>query len=87
MWCSSPREGLGALSIGLLLPVALGNALLVNDHAGGSVGSVSAWAVFSVVPATLLATSVMRRLTERRIVAMAGLLLAVALLVASSLMD
>jgi hypothetical protein len=79
------REGLSALSIGLLLPVALGNALLVNDHAAGSVGSVAAWAVFSVVSATLLATSLAHRQTVRRLVAVAGLVLTVVLLVAGSL--
>jgi hypothetical protein len=35
------REVLCALSIGLLLPIALGNALLVNRHAVGSVGYVA----------------------------------------------
>jgi hypothetical protein len=41
--------------------------------------------LFSVVSATLLAASVTRRQTVRRIVAVAGLGLAVALLVASNL--
>jgi len=81
------REVLSALSIGLLLPVALGNALLVNRHAIGSVGYVAAWAVFSVVAVTLLATSVTRRPTTRRLVAVAGLALAVALLVVGGLVD
>src|SRR5262249_44149816 len=81
------REVLRALSHGLLLPGALGNALLVNRHAIGSVGYVAAWAVFSVVAAMLLATSMTRRPTTRRLVAVAGLVLAVALLVASGLVD
>ena len=81
------HEVLCALSIGLLLPVALGNAVLVNRHAIGSVGYVAAWAVFSVVAGMLLATSVTRRQTARRLVAVAGLVLAVALLIAGGLVD
>jgi hypothetical protein len=81
------RDVLSALSIALLLPVALGAAVLVPRHAGGSVGSVGAWALFSVVPATLFATSVTRKQTTRRLVAVAGLALAVALLVVSGLVD
>lgn len=81
------REALSALSIGLLLPVTLGNALLVTRYVSGSVGSVGSWAQFSVLPAILLATSVTRRQATRRIVAVAGLALAVALLVASNLVD
>ncbi len=42
------REGFTALSIGLLLPVALGNAVLVNNHAVG-LAHVGAWGLFSVV--------------------------------------
>ncbi len=78
------REGFTALSIGLLLPVALVNAVLVNNHALG-LAHVGAWGLFSVVAATLLATSVTRRHTVRRAVAVAGLGLAVALVVASNL--
>jgi hypothetical protein len=78
------REGFTALSIGLLLPVALVNALLMNNFAVG-VAHVGSWELFSVVSATLLATSVTRRPTVRRAVAGAGLGLAVALLVASNL--
>jgi hypothetical protein len=80
------REVLSALSIGLLLPVALGNALLVNNHAAG-LAHVGSWGLFSVVAATLLATSVTRRQTVWRRVAVAGVVLAVALLVASNLVD
>jgi hypothetical protein len=79
------REALCALSIGLLLPVALGNAWLVDRYAGGSLASIATWALFAVVSATLLATSVASRQTVRRRVAVAGLALAVALLVAPSL--
>jgi hypothetical protein len=78
------REVLSALSIGLLLPVALGNALLVNNHAVG-LAHVGSWALFSVISATLLVTSVTSRQTVRHRVAAAGLVLAVALLVASNL--
>jgi hypothetical protein len=78
------REVFPALSIGLLLPVALVNALLVNNHAVG-LAHVGSWGLFSVVSATLLATSVTRRQTVRRAVAVAGLGLAVALFVASNL--
>jgi hypothetical protein len=80
------REVLSALSIGLLLPVALGNALLVNNHAIG-LAHVGSWGLFSVVSATLLATSVTSRQSVRRAVAVAGVVLAVALLVASNLMS
>ena len=78
------HEALSALCIGLLLPVALVNALLVNNHAAG-LAHVGSWGLFSVVSATLLAASVTRRQTVRRVVAVAGLGLAVALLVASNL--
>jgi hypothetical protein len=78
------HEVLSALCIGLLLPVALVNAVLVNNHAVG-LAHVGAWGLFSVVPATLLATSVTSRQTVRSLVAVAGLVLAVALLVASNL--
>ena len=77
------RNVFPALSIGLLLPVALVNALLVNNHAVG-LAHVGAWGLFSVVAATLLATSVTRRPPVRRAVAGAGLGLAIALLVASN---
>jgi hypothetical protein len=78
------HDALSALSIGLLLPVALGNAVLAYNHALG-LAHVGAWGLFSVVSATLLATSVTRRPTVRRAVVGAGLGLAVALLVASNL--
>jgi hypothetical protein len=81
------REVLSALSIGLLLPVALVDATLVGHHAVGSVGFAGSWALYSVVSTTLLATSVTRRQTTRRLVAVAGVVLAVALLVASNLVD
>ena len=80
------REVFTALSTGLLLPVVLVNALLVNNHAVG-LAHVGSWGLFSVVSATLLATSVTRRQTVRRAVAVAGLGLAVALFVASNLVD
>jgi hypothetical protein len=82
-----------ALSIGLLLLVALSNALLVNSHdvsveqASGLLALAGAWALFSVVPATLLAISVTRRQAIQRVVAVAGLVLAVAVHVASDLVD
>ena len=81
------RDGLSALSLGCLLLVALVNAFLVQRHAEDSLAFAGAWALFSVVPATLLATSLTRRQTIRRIVAVAGLVLAVALLVATNLVD
>jgi hypothetical protein len=81
------REVLSALSIGLLLPVALVNATLVARHAIGSVGFAGSWALYSVVSVTLLATSVTRRQTTRSRIAVAALMLAVALLVASNLVD
>jgi hypothetical protein len=80
------HEVLSALCIGLLLPVALVNAVLVNNHAVG-LAHVGSWGLFSVVSATLLATSVTRRQSVRRVIAVAGLVLAVALLVASNLVD
>jgi hypothetical protein len=79
------REVLSALSIGLLLPVGLVNAVLVHRHADGSLGFAGAWVLFSVASATLLASSLTRRPTARRLVAVAGLVLAVALLVATNL--
>jgi hypothetical protein len=78
------HEVLSALCIGLLLPVALVNAVLVNNHAVG-LAHVDSWGLFSVVSATLLATSVTSRQSVRRAVAVAGVVLAVALLVASNL--
>jgi hypothetical protein len=80
------HEVLTALCIGLLLPVALVNALLVNNHAVG-LTHVGSWGLFSVVSATLLAASVTRRQTVRRVVAGAGLGLCVALLVATNLVN
>jgi hypothetical protein len=81
------REVVSALSIGLLLLVALVNAFLVHRHAEDSPAFAGAWALFSVVSATLLATSLTSRPTVRRNVAVAGLALAVALLVATTLVD
>src|SRR5258706_2238651 len=87
------HDGLSALSIGVLPLVALSNALLVNRHdvsveqASGLLALAGAWALFSVVPATLLASSVTQRQAIQRVVAVAGLVLAVAVLVASNLVD
>jgi hypothetical protein len=81
------HDVLSALSIGLLPLVALSNALLVNRHAVGSLALAGAWALFSVVPATLLAISLTSRQSIQRVVAVAGLVLAVAVLVASNLVD
>jgi hypothetical protein len=81
------RESLSALSIGLLLPVALVNAFLVQRHAVDSLAFAGSWVLFSVVSATLLITSVARRQPTRRLVAVAGLVLTVALLVATNLVD
>ena len=50
---------MSALSIGLLLPVGLVNAVLVHRHADGSLGFAGAWVLFSVASATLLASSLM----------------------------
>ena len=79
------REVLSALSVGLLLLVALVDAVLVQRHGDDSLGFVGSWVLFSVVSATLLATSLMRRQRTQRSVAVAGLVLAVALLVATTL--
>lgn len=81
------REVLSALSIGLLLLVALVNAFLVQRHAEDTAAFAGSWVLFSVVSATLLASSVTSRQTTRRSVAVAGLVLAVALLVATNLVD
>ena len=81
------REVLSALCIGLLLPVALVDATRVGRYANGSLAFAGSLALYSVISATLLATSVTRRQTTRRVVAVAGLVLAVALLVASNLVD
>jgi hypothetical protein len=82
------REVLSALSIGLLLPVELVgayHAVFLPRSAVGSVAFAGSWALFGVVSATLLATSVTSRPTTRRLAVVAGLVLAVALLVASTL--
>lgn len=79
------REVLSALSIGLLLPVALVDATRVGRYANGSLAFAGSWALYSVVSATLLATSVTRRQTARSVIAVAGLVLAVALLIVSNL--
>jgi hypothetical protein len=76
-----------ALSIGLLPLVALSNALLVGRHSVGSLASAGAWALFSVLPVTLLAISLTRRQSIQRVVAVAGLVLAIAVLVASNLVN
>jgi hypothetical protein len=85
VWAVRRREVLSALSIGFLLLVALVNAFLVQRHAEDTAAFAGSWALFSVVSATLLATSVTRRQTTRRNVAVAGLVLAVALLVATNI--
>jgi hypothetical protein len=81
-----------ALSIGLLPPVALANALLVNRHdaiffeqVSGQLALFGAWALFHVATVILLAICVMRRQALQRIAAVAGLVLAVAVLVVSNL--
>jgi hypothetical protein len=76
-----------ALSIGLLPLVALSDALLVNRHAVGSLAFDGAWALSQVIPATLLAVSLTRRRSIQRVVAVAGFVLAVAVLVVSNLVD
>jgi hypothetical protein len=84
------QEVLSGLSIGLLLPVVLVNAfnaLFTGGYTLGSLGFAGSWALFGVVSATLLATSVTRRQTTRRLAAVAGLVLAVALLVAINLVE
>ena len=86
------REVLSALCIGLLPLVALTNALLVNRHdetfyeqASGNLALVGAWALFHMATAMLLAISLTRSQAIRRVAAVAGLVLAVAVLVASNL--
>jgi hypothetical protein len=86
------HDGPSALSIGLLPLVALGNALLVNRHdeiffeqASGTLALFGAWALFHVVTAILLAICMLRRQALQRAVAVAGLVLAVAVLVVSNL--
>jgi hypothetical protein len=79
------REVLSALSIGLLLLVALVNAFLVHRHADGSLGFVGSWVLFSVISATLLVDGLARRQTVRRLVGVGGLVLAVVLLDATNL--
>jgi hypothetical protein len=82
-----------ALSIGLLPLVALGNVVLVDNHnvsveqTAGLLVLDGAWGLFIVVPALVLAISLVKRQTTRRAIAVAGLLLAVAVLVASNLVD
>src|SRR5262249_33712833 len=84
---------LSALSIGLLPLVALSNALLVNRHdvhveqASGLLVLDGAWALFQLATVMLLAISLMRRQAIQRVVAVATLVLAVAVLVASNLVD
>ena len=87
------HDVLSALSIGLLPLVALSNALLVNRHdvsveqASGLLALAGAWALFQVVPATLLAISVTKKQAIQRVIAVAGLVLAVAVLLATNLVD
>src|SRR5262249_40360066 len=89
----SRHDILSALSIGLLPLVALSNALLVNRHdvsveqAPGLLILGGAWALFHLATAMLLAISLTRRQTIQRVVAVATLVLAVAVLVASNLVD
>jgi hypothetical protein len=84
---------ISALSIGLLPLVALSNALLVNSHnvtvetASGYLVLLGAWVLFHVATALLLAICLARRQSIQRVIAVAGLVLAVAVLVASSLVD
>jgi hypothetical protein len=82
-----------ALSIGLLPLVALSNALLVNSHnvsveqTSGLLVLDGAWVLFHGYTAMLLAISLTSRQSIQRVVAVAGLVLAVAVLVASNLVD
>ena len=87
------HDVLSALSIGLLPLVALSNALLVTSHdvsieqASGLLALTGAWALFDGVTVTLLAITLTRRQAIQRVVAVAGLVIAVAVLVASNLVD
>jgi hypothetical protein len=81
------QDVLSALSIGLVPLVALNNAVLVNRHAVGLLVLAGAWALFNVILAMLLAISSTSRRSIQRVVAVAGLVLAVAVLVASNLVD
>jgi hypothetical protein len=81
------HDGLSALFIGVLPLVAFGNLLLVNAHAVGSLARVGAWALFFLLPVTLLATSVTSRHSIQRVVAVAALVLGVAVFVVSNLVD
>ena len=72
---------------------ALSNALLVNSHnvsveqASGYLVLLGAWVLFHMATALLLAICLARRQSIQRVIAVAGLVLAVAVLVASSLVD
>jgi hypothetical protein len=79
------HDRLSALTIGVFPLVALGNLLLVNAHAVGSLAVADTWALFVLVPVTLLAISVTTRHAIQRVGAVAALVLAVAVLVASNL--
>lgn len=87
------HDGPSALSIGLLPLVAVGNVLLVNSHnvsveqTSGLLVLDGAWALFHVATVTLLVISLTRRQAIQRVVAVAALVLAVAVLVASNLVD
>jgi hypothetical protein len=87
------HDVLSALSLGVLPLVALSNALLVNrpdvsvEQASGLLVLAGAWALFQMVTATLLAISLTRRQAIQRVVAGAGLALAVAVLIVSNLVD
>jgi hypothetical protein len=88
------HDGPSALSIGLLPLVALCNAVLVYFHDGvmseqtyGLLVLEGAWALFQLALVTLLAISVTRRQAIQRVIAVAALVLAVAVLVASTLVD
>jgi hypothetical protein len=81
-----------ALGIGVLPVVAISNALLVNSHnvnveqASGVLVLDGAWALFIVIPTILLAISLTSRQSIQRVVAVAGLVLAVVVLVASNVL-
>jgi hypothetical protein len=87
------HDGLSALCIGLLPLVALSNSLLVNRHtvsveqASGYLVLLGVWALFHLATVMLLVISVTRGQAIQRVVAVAGLVLAVAVLIASNLAD
>jgi hypothetical protein len=88
------HDALSALSIGLLPLVAVGNPLLVNSHAetfyeraSGNLVLVGAWALDAVAAVTLLTISVTTRQSIQRDDAVAAVVLTVAVLAASNLVD